>query len=295
MTLDPHTIALALGGIVTSKTSVLVPGHGHSRSDRSLSIKIDPTAPDGILVHSFAGDSATECRDYVRAVLRLGGPRSFRNLRLRGGAKAAPIDYSSDHSAFAQRLWHEAGAPSGTVVTAYLSSRGLTLPDDLAGHVVRFHPALKFDGALVCGMLALFRDIYTNTPCGLQRTFFDSQGRKLDRRMLGRAKLAAIKVDHDENVTSGLTIGEGFETGLAAYLAGFRPVWVTGSAGGIKKFPVLAGVGALTILGEVGDGDANHRASRACIDRWIDAGQEAFIAKPLVGNDLNDAWREIAP
>jgi putative DNA primase/helicase len=295
MTLHPRTIALALGGTVTGRNSVLVPGPGHSRSDRSLSIKIDPTAADRFVVHSFAGDSAIYCRDYVRAALGLGGRRSVGNQRNRGGKLAAPpIGYPSDHSAFALGLWQEAREPRGTVVTDYLYSRGLTLPDDLAGNVVRFHPALKYDGIVVGGMVALLRDIYTNTPCGLHRTFFNGDGRKLDRRMLGRAKQAAIKVDQDEDVTSGLTIGEGFETCLAAKLAGFRPVWAVGSAGGIAKFPVLAGLEAITILGEVGDGGANHRASQACSERWIEAGQEAFVVTPLVGSDLNDAWREAA-
>ncbi len=295
MNLEPRNIALAMGGTVTGKTSVLVPGPGHSRSDRSLSIKIDPIAGDGFVVHSFAGDSPIECREYVRAALHLGSPRSVGNQRLRGRARAGvPIDHCSDRSAFAQGLWHEARDPRGTTVTSYLSSRGLTLPDDVAGHVVRFHPALKYDGVVVGGMVALFRDIYTNTPCGLHRTFFDGDGRKMDRRMIGRAKQAAIKVDHDEGVTSGLTIGEGFETCLAARLAGFRPVWALGSAGGIANFPVVPGIEAITILGEVDDAGANHRASKACAERWIEAGQEAFVVTPLVGSDLNDVWRKAA-
>src|SRR5258708_30135022 len=47
---------------------VLLPGPG---ADRSLSIKIDPAAPDGFIVHLFARDSPIECRDYVRAALTL--------------------------------------------------------------------------------------------------------------------------------------------------------------------------------------------------------------------------------
>ena len=58
MTLDPRAVARALGGIA-SRQNVLAPGPGHSRADRSLSIKIDPTAPDGFILHSFAGDSPT--------------------------------------------------------------------------------------------------------------------------------------------------------------------------------------------------------------------------------------------
>jgi putative DNA primase/helicase len=294
MTLSPHEVARLLGGQIAGR-NILAPGPGHSSSDRSLSIKIDPSASDGFIVHSFAGDPPIACRNHVRAALGLGYSRKKQqpNLVTRPLAVGRP-DVSSDHSAFAQRLWEEAHDPRETVVADYLSSRGIALPDDVAGHVVRFHPALKYDGVIVGGMVALFRDIYTNAPCGLHRTFLDSEGRKLDRRMLGRAKHAAIKIDHDENVTSGLTIGEGFETCLAARLAGFRPVWALGSAGGIANFPVVPGIEAITILGEVDDAGANHRASKACAERWIEAGQEAFVVTPLVGSDLNDVWREAA-
>ena len=40
-------------------------------TDRSLSVKIDPNAPDGFVVHSFAADDPLECRDHVRTKLGL--------------------------------------------------------------------------------------------------------------------------------------------------------------------------------------------------------------------------------
>jgi hypothetical protein len=44
----------------------LAPGPGHSAIDRSLSVKLDSNAPDGFVVHSFAGDDPLVCRDHVR-------------------------------------------------------------------------------------------------------------------------------------------------------------------------------------------------------------------------------------
>jgi putative DNA primase/helicase len=294
---DLAAVARALGGVVVSNTSVSVPGPGHSTNDRSLSIKLDPTANDGFVLHSFAGDSTIACRDHIRAALGLSTSKPISKAARLGASPSvvAPVDSSIERSAFALHLWNAACDPRGTVVADYLSSRELMLPDDVAAGVIRYHPSLKYNGNTVGGMVALFRDIKTNIPCGVQRTFLDGEGCKLGRAMLGRVKHAAIKIDADEDVTLGLTIGEGFETGLAARLAGFRPVWATGSAGGITNFPVLAGVEALTILGEVGDGGVNHRASQTCAARWMDAGKEAFIVTPLVGDDLNDAWREVAP
>lgn len=51
----------------------------------------------------------------------------------------------------------------------------------------------------------------------------------------------------------------------------------------------------ITVLGEVSDGGANHRAAQACAVRWIEAGREAFMVALLVGGDFNDVWREEAP
>lgn len=287
-------IAQVLGGDVVGRTAVLAPGPGHSRADRSLSIQIDPAALEAFWCHSFAGDDWRECRDYVRRALGLTGLEGRRRRRVPyRPTRAAPVanDDPGGRTACALCLWNEARGSRGTVVTKYLASRGLTLPEDVAGDVIRFHPALNFEGSLVGAMVALFRDVASNEPCGIHRTFLDDTGRKLGRKMLGRARSAAIKLDADANVTLGLHLGEGLETCLAARLAGFRPVWALGSAGAIAAFPVLSGIEAITILGEVGDGGANLLASQACAARWIKAGREAFNVLPLIGGDLNDVWR----
>jgi hypothetical protein len=65
MHISPQQLAAALGGEV-SGNEVLAPGPGHSPRDRSLSIKIDPGAPDGFVAYSFAGDDPLECKDYIR-------------------------------------------------------------------------------------------------------------------------------------------------------------------------------------------------------------------------------------
>src|SRR5215467_5810347 len=63
-------IAEALGGDVTNGEA-LVPGPGHTAEDRSLAIKCDSAAPDGFVVHSFAGDDPIACRDHVKRKLGL--------------------------------------------------------------------------------------------------------------------------------------------------------------------------------------------------------------------------------
>jgi Protein of unknown function (DUF3631) len=76
-------MAELLGGDVTGG-EVLAPGPGHSAQDRSLSVKLDDAAPDGFVVHSFAGDDPIACRDYVRR--KLGAPE-FEKKKANGGAR----------------------------------------------------------------------------------------------------------------------------------------------------------------------------------------------------------------
>ncbi|MDQ6704189.1 MAG: AAA family ATPase, partial [Pseudomonadota bacterium] len=70
MTAQLGSWAQALGG-EASGNSIMAPGPGHSPHDRSLSVTLDANAPDGFLVHSFAGDDPIACKDHVRTKLGL--------------------------------------------------------------------------------------------------------------------------------------------------------------------------------------------------------------------------------
>ena len=95
----------------------------------------------------------------------------------------------------------------------------------------------------------------------------------------------------DEAVTD-LVVGEGIETALSARLLGIRgPAWALGSAGQIKKLPVLGQVHRLTLLEEMHDGGASARAVLACGTRWQAAGRSVHVIRPRVGSDLNDQLR----
>ena len=79
-------IAELLGGDAQDNGQVLCPGPGHGASDRSLSIKLDSGAPAGFVVHSFAGDDAIACRDYVREKIGL-PPFEATKKKPNGGAQ----------------------------------------------------------------------------------------------------------------------------------------------------------------------------------------------------------------
>ncbi len=89
ISLDLRAIARACGGDVCQGRA-LVPGPGHHPGDRSLSVMIDPDAPDGFLVHSLANDDPIRCKDYVRA--KLGQAAHDRTLVI---VRAADIEMRS--------------------------------------------------------------------------------------------------------------------------------------------------------------------------------------------------------
>ena len=80
-----HRLAELLGGHVRGADEVSCPGPGHSADDRSLSVKLDKDAPDGLLVHSFAGDDPLACRDYVRDKLGLAPFEPKKRKKKNGG------------------------------------------------------------------------------------------------------------------------------------------------------------------------------------------------------------------
>jgi hypothetical protein len=282
--------AALLGGQATTATSLLCPGPGHSPRDRSLSVRLDPAAPDSFVVHSFSGDGPLVCRDHVRAALGLG------LWRPRGDTPPAPrprptpaVDDVAGRIAAALRIWGEARPAAGTLAETYLRNRGLAL-DPRAAECIRFRPGLHFEGGTAPAMVGLFRDLRTDEPCGIHRTYLRPDGSKLGRKMLGRARGAAIKLDPDDEVALGLVVGEGIETCLAARMLGYKPTWVLGSATAIEHLPVLGGIEALTLLGENDATGTNARAVDACARRWLAAGREVTVVDPDAG-DLNDVLR----
>jgi hypothetical protein len=267
-------LAKALGGEAMAGGYVLAPGPGHSPKDRSMTVMPKIGAPDGFLVKSFASDNWQACKDHVMARL--------------GHARRQDRRPAADKSTLAIDLWNKAQDP-GITVRDYHARRGLVLPDDVAGRVVRWLPRCPWgQGQQQPAMLLAFRSIATDQLTAIHRVALASDGSKIGRMMLGPVGGAAIKIDADHDVEQGLAIGEGYETCMAGRQLGFRPAWALGSAGAIGAFGVLSGIDALTILGEVDDSGTNDRCSRACAARWINAGCEASIVLPLTGGDVND-------
>ena len=108
-----QTLAKALGGDVNG-SQVLAPGPGHSAIDRSLSVKLDSSAPDGFVTHSFAGDDPIICRDHVRAKAGL------EPFKPNGGGRQRASDDAIERALMAAVAKQSRnGKPKGRIVAKY--------------------------------------------------------------------------------------------------------------------------------------------------------------------------------
>jgi hypothetical protein len=95
--------------------------------------------------------------------------------------------------------------------------------------VFRYHPNCPFGGEYLPCMLAAVRDIKTDKGVAIHRTALttDNPPQRIDRKSLGPVGGGAIKISPNDEVHSGLLIGEGIETVLSASKSfKFKPVWV---------------------------------------------------------------------
>jgi putative DNA primase/helicase len=266
MNVSLRSIAATLGGDVISNRYVLCPGPGHSKRDRSLKVKLKP---DGTFsVTSFAGDVWQTCKDYVRE--RLGLPNDWHREPANDDVPVVRLPERDDDEPArirtALQRWARALPIAGTLAERYLASRGLSY----SGDAIRFRENDRT-------MVALMTDIVSNEPCGVHCTYLDRDGRKIERKMRGRALGAVVRLSADEDVGYGLGIAEGVETALAT---DFAPIWATLSAGTMERFPVLGGIECLTIFADNDASGTGLAAARACAERWHAAEREVTLTIP---------------
>jgi Toprim domain-containing protein len=257
------------------------------------------------LIRGVRGGSFREAITYALEII--GSAPIPASTRYASGS--APSDNLVSRSR-ASELWREAVPIGGTHAARYLEWRHVLEPAlEADDSVLRFHPNCWFGkGVRQPCMLALMREIESNEPCAIQRialtqsmmravsqmtfTEFAQAGNKVARMALGPKTGTAIKLSPDDEVTQELAIGEGLETVLAAMQLGFCPAWALGGTSGIRKFPVLSGIEALTILVDNDKNSAGQQAAQECSARWISANREVLRAVPNhAGDDFNDVLR----
>jgi hypothetical protein len=304
-------ISRALGGHrVGRQWMARCPAHaGGGERTGSLSLR-DGYA--GVIVHCFAGCDFIDIRDaLVDRGLWPARPdrddeeaRRRRQERARRAEAAHVEDEARDRAKAAsdllraKQILRESVAPTpDTAVGIYLISREILPPWPAC---IRQHPHLFHRDESGCvshhpAMVCPIRDIATNAVIGVHRTYLTPDGGKAavdePKKVLGRLLGGAVKLSPDANVTLGLGVSEGIETGLSILATGWSPIWSLGTAGNLGKLPVLPGIGALTVFADNDDlsSGTGERAACECATRWRAAGREVRVYIPRApGNDWQD-------
>lgn len=289
---DLREIAQRLGGdIYQGGRAAAVPGPGHSKQDRSLSLRI---AEDGrrLLWHSFAGDPADQVRKHLG--LEAGELSRETDAERKRREDAGRRDRERKR-AFCSTLWRETSPAAGTLVETYLGGRGLHGPIPEA---VRFHRRgqLAYPWNLEGGdvrtwpaMVCLIQHA-NGTPCGLHVTALKSDGsgkadlRNGSRRMLGDVAGGAVRLA-PIGADQVLAVAEGVETALAFRQLSGTPTWAALSAGGVGAFNPPPGLKRLIVAADADD--KGMTAARALAERARSRTEVVILPAPA-GTDWCD-------
>ena len=252
--MDARVITEALGGKWQGRYGLCrCPAH----ADGNPSLKISDSDTRGVDVHCFAGCDWKDIKNELRRQGLLAG-----KVEQRCATPAPPIE---EPKKVDWSLWGRAVPLPGTLGETYFTEHR-KLKIGRLEHALRYHPVHRM-------IVALMTDPVTNEPTGIHRTFLNPDGKKIERKMLGRQ--GVVRITPDEDVTYGLGLSEGVEDALAV-ASDFGLSWAATSAGAIERFPVLPGIDCITIFA---DADAaGARSAQACAARWVAAGKEARIS-----------------
>jgi hypothetical protein len=280
-----RSITVQLGGKWCG-SSGQVPGPGHSKQDRSTSVRGNPSDHDDVLVHSFAGHDFREIKDEWRArgllpardrVMRPPDPAAkavaaARRAEAEKEAKAT----AAERLSIAHDLWPSGEPAAGTVVEQYLASRGIILrrPPATVRCLEANPPRYPFPSMIAAfGLADEFAPGFVTIPrsavMGVHLTQLapDGSGKapvENPRRMIGFSSGWPI-VLAPPNDSLVLAIGEGIESALSAHVATGAGAWAAGSKG---RLPALADkvppyIETVVILAEAdGQREALELASR---------------------------------
>jgi hypothetical protein len=195
-------------------------------------------------------------------------------------------------------IWHSSVDPAGTLTEKYLAQLGLTLPDDVRGHVIRHHGSLAFaKDKRVPGMLTLLRDFDGAAPVAVVRTFLNPDARKVAQRIMGPAFRAAAIFDPGEH--ADLNVAIGIEAAIRALALNYRPLWAVASTEALANLQLPVSVEVLTILIQTADGNVMRAATAATARlesasrgvRIIEIATKPATPKPFLAGQAREAAR----
>jgi putative DNA primase/helicase len=295
---DLRSLARLLGGEVIGR-QVLAPGPGHSPRDRSLSVTISATAPEGFLAFSHAGDDFAECRDHVKDALGI-ERRSFQPAPRRPTPPPRDDDRIARARAYAKQIVSEIVPIVGTPGETYLRdvrridtsaiADVLERTDAIGWHrqVYFSEPCHPLDRQHLGCIVGVMTDAVTAGPTGaISRTYIGPDGKKVGKAKTLASPMGLVRLTPDDEVLGGLCISEGLESALAGLSLDLRPMWSTSSTALMAKFPVLAAIEALNIFADHDANGAGEKAAREAEARWSADGREVNLYQTGELGDLN--------
>jgi hypothetical protein len=202
---------------------------------------------------------------------------------------------SNTNVELAREIWDNAQPITGTLVEAYLRSRGITPPEP-GPECLRFAPKLRHPNEqFFPAMIAMPTNPKTGAPVGgIQRTFLAWSGngkaqveRGEQKLSLGPCKGGVIRLAAPVD-GKPLLIGEGIETVLTVMEATGLPGWATLGTSGLVNLELPDNVTEVILLAE-NDGEPSDKALSETVSVLAARGVKVLIARPPPGlKDFND-------
>lgn len=298
---DLRAIVARLGGdLYQGGSAALIPAPGHSRKDRSLSLRL----VDGgrrLLWHCFTEAKPAEVWPYVG--LEPGQVRQETPAERRKREEAERQERARK-LAFCSDLWGETQPAEGSPVETYLrEARGIKGPIPAA---LRFHPAapMAYPWTVREGdkppppprpaMVAIATAPDGKSAAGLHVTALQPDGSgKADlwapRRMFGDLGGAVVPLSAFPS-DGVLAIAEGIETALAFRDLTGTPCWAALSTSGLRRFTPPRGTKRLIIAADSDDGGEGLEAAKVCAERATRT-CDAVVTPAPTSQDWNDVLR----
>ena len=283
------SIVRAVGGeLYAGGRRASVPGPGHGRWDRSVSLLL---VGDRVVINTFAGEDWRQVADHLRK-LGLIGP-SGRLSSVAVGSLAPEVERPSqrERTECARRIWEDSLPIIGTLSAQHCRRRGIDSPPPAA---LRHHPGLAAAVYADVGLRrpALIAAIRTaeGELCGVEVTYLAPNGERArlatPRKTIGGCPAgAAVRL---EPVGPRMLVGEGVFTTLSASLRFERPAWALLSIRNLIRWRPPPGVEDVLVAAD--RGVEGERAARRLVGALRADGLGAVGRVPAAPYaDWNDA------
>ena len=256
-------IIRAVGGdLYEHGRRAVIPGPGHSRHDRSVSLLL---SKGRVVVHSFGRSTWREVMDELRTrglVDDHGRPSGG------SGGDWSPISSRSREmrTDVASKLWAEAVPLQRQLSLAHVRRRGIARPPPVSA-ALRHHNAVPaavyaWKGPRRPALLATVLDA-AGDLCAVELTYLDEDGARarglsISRKVIGALPSGcAVRLDP---VGPELLVGEGVFTTLSAAARFALPGWALLSTRNLRTWEPPGDVRRVTIAGDRGvDGERSAR------------------------------------